>query len=280
DKGEERRIPVSLRTRGHFRLQRRTCSFVNLQVIFPDSGTKGTPFQGQKALKLGAHCQSDSRYESNLMKEYLAYRIFNVVSDKSFRARLSAATYVDSASGKTVDKRLAMWIENENDVAARNGARIREARGALFDDVDQPTLDMLTLFEYSIGNTDFSVYALHNTRLAQAQDGAMYILGYDFDFSGLVGAPYASPDPQLPIKNVRQRLYRGACRKVDEFAPTVARFNDKKDAILALFNEVPDLRGADLKDARGYMDEFFATISKPKSVKGDILDTCINKPGI
>jgi hypothetical protein len=280
DKGVERRIPVALRTRGHFRLQRRTCNFVNLLVIFPDSGLKGTPFQGQKSLKLGSHCQGDSRYESILLKEYLAYRIFNVVSERSFRARLSMGTYVDSASGKQVDKRTAMWIENEDDVAARNFSKIRAVRGALFDDIDAGTIDLVSLFEYAIGNTDFSIYALHNTRLAQASDGTMYTIPYDFDFSGLVSAPYASPDPQLPIKSVRIRLFRGPCRKPEEFAPAVARFNEKKEAILALFDEVPDLRGGDLKDAREFMDDFFKTVAKPNSVKNDILDFCVNKPGV
>ncbi len=280
DKGAERRIPVGIRTRGHYRLQKRTCSFVNMLVIFPDSGMKGTPFHGERSLKLGAHCQGDSRYEMNLMKEYLAYRIFNLVTPKSFRARLSLGTYVDSASGKVLDKKTAMWIENEDDVAARNLARIREARGAIFDDLEPRTLDLLTLFEYAIGNTDYSIYALHNTRLAQGLDGAMYVLGYDFDFSGLVGAPYSIPDPQLNIKSVRQRLYRGPCRTLDEFAPAVSRFNAQKDSILGLFSETPELKGGELKDVRGYLDEFFETLSKPKSIKGDIMDSCVSKAGI
>lgn len=278
--GAERRIPVQLRTRGHYRLQKRVCSFVNMLVMFPDSGLDGTPFKDQKSLKLGGHCQSDQRYENNLMKEYLAYRIFNELSDRSFRVRLSKATYVDSTNGKTLDTRVAMWLEDEDDVAARAGGQIREARGALFDDIEPETLNLVTLFEYAIGNTDYSIYALHNTRLAQTPAGVMYLLAYDFDFSGFVGAPYATPDPSLPIRSVRQRLYRGPCRAAEEFAPAVARFIDRKAAIMAVFDEVPDLRAGEAKEAREFLEDLYKTLTNTKSVKRDIMDTCTTKPGI
>ena len=280
EQGAERRIPVKLRTRGHYRLQKRVCNFVNLLVQFPDSGLKGTPFQGQKSLKLGGHCQSDQRYEDNLMKEYLAYRVFNELTDRSFRVRLSKATYVDSANGKTLDTRVAMWLENEDDVAARAGGQIREVRGALFDDVEAETLNLVTLFEYAIGNTDYSIYALHNTRLAQSPTGVLYVLAYDFDFSGFVSAPYATPDPSLPIRSVRQRLYRGPCRTAEEFAPAVARFIERKAAVMAIFDEVPDLRAGEAKEAREYLVDLYKTLENPKAVKRDVMDSCTSKPGI
>lgn len=280
DQGVERRIPVELRTRGNYRLQRRNCRFVNVRVLFPDKGLKGTPFDGQESLKLGSHCQNDSRYDQYTMKEYLAYRIFNQVTDKSFRTRLASATYVDSASGKTLDTRTAIWIENDDDVAARARAQMRDVRRALFADVDQEQLDLVTLFQYAIGNTDFSLYALHNMRIGIVPGGAAIPYAYDFDFSGLVNTSYATPDPSLPIKSVRQRLYRGPCRTPEQFAPAAARFNEKREAILGLVAETPALRPGDVREVREWLEEFFRTTSDPRRVKRDILDQCQNKPGV
>lgn len=280
--GAERRIPVQLQTRGHFRLKRSTCAFVNLLVRFPGKKKEleGTPFEGQDDLKLGAHCQDDARYERLLRREHLAYRIFNTVTPRSFRTRLSMGTYVDSASQKRLTTRLAMWIENEDDVAHRQGARRRSFQRALFEDMHPETLDQMAIFEYLIGNTDWSIYALHNVRLVVTDSSVVHPIPYDFDFSGLVNAPYASPPPQLQIRNVRDRLYRGPCRTMEQLAPSIARFSAREREIAALLEEPPALEGNDAREAREFLGGFFAMLRDPKDVKQALIDPCVKKPGV
>lgn len=280
--GAERRIPVALRTRGHFRLKRSTCRFVNLLVLFPGKkgDTDGTPFEGQKSLKLGGHCQDDERYEQLLRREYLAYRIFNTVSPRSFRARLATGTYLDSVSGKSLGTRTAMFIENEDDMAARQGGRIREFRRAIFADMDGETLDQLSIFQFLIGNTDFSIYALHNVRLAVTQSGRVLPIPYDFDFSGLVSAPYASPPPQLSIRSVRDRLYRGPCRPWADVAPSVGRFTAKQGEILALVEQVPGLVPNEARDVKEFLQGFFAVAGNAREAQDAFVVRCVNKPGV
>jgi len=280
--GAERRIPVELRTRGHFRLRRSTCAFVNLLVSFPGKKgqLEGTPFADQKSLKLGAHCQEDPRYENVLRREYLAYRLFNEVSPRSFRARLATGTYVDSASGKPLTTRVAMFLEHEDHVAARQGGRTREFRRALFADMDPVTLDQMSLFEYFIGNTDFSIYALHNVRLVVNEAGRVLPIPYDFDFSGLVSAPYSSPPPQLPIRTVRERLYRGPCRTWAELEPSVRRFTERETALLALVDRVPGLPPNEAREAREYLGGFFQVAKDPKQAQHSFIDECVKKPGV
>jgi hypothetical protein len=174
DDGEDRSIPVHLRTRGHFRLMSRNCSFVPLRVEFPRQGVEGTEFEGAGSLKLGTHCEGDREYEQYTLREYLAYRIFNLLTPRSFRARLAKATHVDSTSGKTVATRYAMFIESEGDVARRLEGRIVPLPRTLFRDLDPDTLTLMMLFEYMIGNTDFSIFALHNVRLVQDQARVLY----------------------------------------------------------------------------------------------------------
>jgi hypothetical protein len=260
-------IHVKLQTRGHFRLRATSCSFVPLRVEFTRDETAGTIFEGQKALKLITHCQSDREYEQFTMREYLTYRALNLLTPKSFRARLAQVSYVQSSDNKPMTSRLGMFLEDDDDVARRMEGRVMEVPRAMFKDVDQDLLTLASAFEYMIGNTDFSIYALHNFRLIRTQDRKLYAVPYDFDMSGLVNASYAIPDRAFGIKTVRDRVYRGPCRPLNEVEPILAQFRTQKANILALFDSLPDLTREMRRDARNYLEEFFRDLDRPGEVK-------------
>lgn len=279
--GAERRLPVTLRTRGHFRLMARNCRFVPVRIEFPDSGRKGTPFAGQSGLKLGTHCQNgDRRFDAYTRREYLAYRLFNIITPMSFRARLATGTYLDSASGKVVATHTAMFIENEDDLATRMGGNVRDMRGALFDDLQADQLLRVVLFQYLIGNTDFSFAALHNTRVVQTRDGTVYPVAYDFDFSGLVAAHYATPDPRMGILKVTERRFRGPCRPLDTYLAAVEPFVTRKAALLAEVDRVPGITKDERSWALDFLGEFFRRVEKPQDLKRHIVDMCESRPGL
>src|SRR5438067_7680635 len=160
-------LHVKLGTRGHFRLMPRNCDFVPLRVEFVKDEVKGTVFDGQSWLKLGTHCQNSGDYEQYTLKEYLTYKMFNLLTQKSFRVRLVKGTYVDEKSGKTVATRYGLFLEHDNDVARRMEGRIIGIPRVVFADLDQDMLTLMMVFEYMIGNTDFSIFANHNVRLVQ-----------------------------------------------------------------------------------------------------------------
>ena len=278
--GAERRIPVQLRTRGHFRLLTRNCRFAPMRIDFPDSGLKGTPFAGQKSLKLGSHCQGDGRFDNYTRREYLANRLYNVLTDASLRVRMAQGLYVDSASGKTVDDRPALFFENEDEVARRLGGKIQEWRGAVFDDVHAETLLMMAMFEYAIGNTDWSIFALHNVRLAALPNSTIMPIAYDFDFSGLVNAHYAAPDPRMGIRTVRDRLYRGPCLSHEQVQAAAAHINGKREALLAEIAAVPGFSKDEQAQALRYLESFFNLMKNPGQVKRTFVDECDRKPGV
>ncbi len=87
-----RDIAVTLGSRGHFRLKRTTCDFVPIKVVFAPAQMAGTVFEGQTTLKLGTHCQNAREFDQYVMREYLAYRLANLVTPATFRARLVRAT--------------------------------------------------------------------------------------------------------------------------------------------------------------------------------------------
>ena len=265
--GGTKTLHVKLQTRGHFRLRQTSCSFVPLRVEFTREEVAGTIFDGQKALKLITHCQSDKEYEQYTMREYLTYRALNLLTPRSFRARLSKVSYVQATDNKPVISRLGLFLEDDDDVARRMDGRIMDLPRAKFKDVDADLMTLTSAFEYMIGNTDFSIYALHNYVLVRLQDRKTYAVPYDFDMSGLVNASYAIPDKAFGLKTVKDRYYRGPCRPLEEVEPILAQFRTQKANILALFESLPDLSREQRKDAKDYLEDFFRDLDRPNDVK-------------
>jgi hypothetical protein len=278
ERGREQTIHVRISPRGHFRRMARNCAFVPLRVELPPAETAGTVFEGQTTLKLGTHCQDEKTYEQITLREYLTYPMFNVVTPRSFRARLARATYVDAKSGKAQTTRYALFIEHENDVARRMGGRIVELPRTEFKDMDAPTLTTMMLFEYMIGNTDFSLWALHNIRLVQDPNRTLFPVPYDFDLSGLVNAPYAIPDRRFGIRSVVDRLYRGPCRTVDEMDAAAAAFRDKRGELIGLVEGMRDLDSGARSEMKSYLESFFRGIERPANVKRQFVDGCKAAP--
>lgn len=276
--GRTETVPVSLRARGHLRRMARTCDFVPIRVDFEKEKVAGTIFDHQRALKLVVQCVNASDYEQYILREYAAYRILNLITPQSLRARLAKVTYVDSANGKELGTRYGFFLEDEDDVARRMGGRTVELQRAMFKDVHATTLDTMMLFQYMIGNTDFSIYALHNVILVQTPDRTLYPVPYDFDITGLVHPPYAAPARGLRIKTVQERFYRGACRAVEQVAPTIQGFLSHRDEIMAIPAAIPDLDRDSRNEMRTYLDTFFSAIRNQHEVKRMFVDQCASAP--
>jgi len=259
-----RAIPIELATRGHFRLKSSTCGFPPLRLYLPKEQLKGTVFAGHRSLKLITHCDKNQRYEQNLLVEYAIYRAYNQLTEWSYRARLARVSYADTRDSSKSLTRYGFFLEDGDDTAERNGAKLFEQFGS-YSEMDSAQMDLMAVFQYLIGNTDWSVIMRHNIRLMQVPGrNVLYPVPYDFDFAGVVNAGYARPDSRMPIKSVRERLYRGMCRSSEQLAPTLARVTAAKDPIHQAFAGVPELEPKRLKQTLAYLDEGFRAIAVPK----------------
>lgn len=279
-KGGELKIPVQLRTRGHYRLANKNCSFVPLRLDFKKGEVKGTVFDGQDKLKLVTHCNSNALYEEYMIREYLAYKVHNLITPRSYRARMAKVTYVDSATGTPIETRNGIFMEHEDDVARRMEGEIFEVRGALFDDVDQAQILEVAMFEAFVGNTDWSLAALHNIRLVRQPNMNVMPVAYDLDFSGLVGTRYSTPDPRLGIRSVKERLYRGPCKEPAELVQFFTPYREKKDAILKLYDDTPGLDGRYRGDAKAFLNQWFKMLDNPRDALWMFKENCKLVPGV
>ncbi|MGI9140942.1 MAG: hypothetical protein ACR2GJ_07535 [Gemmatimonadaceae bacterium] len=266
-------IPLRVRARGHWR--RANCEMPPVLLNFWTDSSKKTLFARLDRGRLVMHCRNADPYEQYVLQEFQLYRVYNLLTPFSHRARLARVTYVDSASGRQTAMRYGFILEDDDDMAERNGAKQLELKGAKSGDLDPYTDALVGVFQYLIGATDWSVSGLHNVQLVTQSDGVARAIAYDFDWSGAVNASYAKPDYRLPITSVRQRLFRGYCAPPEEFARVFELFNEKKPAIYALYSDHlgqlmdPVVARRTLE----YFDDFYKTINDPRRA-AELIRSC------
>jgi hypothetical protein len=273
--GEPVRVEAKLRLRGHWRRQQRNCDFAPIKVDSPKGARTGTIFEGQGDLKLVVHCRKGERFQQYVLREYLVYRLYSLLTPLSHRVRLVRTWYVDTSGKKDSLMAHAFFLENDRMAAERNGAELFTATGARWEHVDADQGALVSAFEYMIGGSDWSLPGLHNILLFRHQaTRAVLPVAYDFDWTGIVNTSYAAPDHRLPIRSVRERLYRGICRTPEEWAPVLARFQAAKEVLYAVYDSVPGLDPGYIHDTRRYLDQFYVVIGDPARLRREMIDPC------
>lgn len=273
DSGEVR-VPLRVRTRGIWR--RKNCDIPPLRLNFKKDSTRKTAFRHLDGARLVIHCRNGDDYEQYVMQEFNLYRVQRLLTPLSMEARLVRVTYVDPERKDTLAQRYGFILEDEATFGTRVGGKVVDIKGATGDDLDGPESAMFGVFEYFIGNTDFSVAALHNVALLQ-KEATYYPVAYDFDWSGAVNTRYASPPEQLPIKRVTERLMRGYCTDPANYEKAFAVFNEKKEAIYALYRDSlgalmrPNVVDRTLK----FFDEFYEVINDSRLANRFIIKACL-----
>jgi hypothetical protein len=270
-------VPVKARTRGIWRLK--MCEFPPLRLNFSKETSQGTIFNKLDKPKLVSYCHDMDSYEQYILQEYQLYRIYQLLTPVSHKARLLKFVYADSADGKVRARRYGIVMEEPNALAARLGGNVIDQKGARASDLDPLQDALFGVFQYFIGNTDFSVAGLHNVELFFSSTGNVMPIAYDFDFAGAVNARYAVPDSTLRIPSVRQRLFRGYCTDPESYGKAFAVFNEKKPEIYALYSDsIGKLmdRGT-VKETLRYFDEFYDTINNQRAAKRSIIESCIGR---
>lgn len=277
--GEVVSLPVQMSTRGKSRLT--VCQFPPLSLSVRKKAAKGTVFEGQKSLKIVTHCRSHTTYRGYLLEEQAIYEAFNVLTDVSFRTRLAKVTYRDTENEGFEITEDAFFIESIGEVASRNGLERKKVPRTEIEQLDPGYAQLVTMFQYLIGNTDWSVKTApagsnccHNGRILgpEGEPAGWKIVPYDFDQAGFINAEYAAPAEQLRIGSVRQRLWRGRCVHNAELDNVIALFNERRAALESALI-IPGARGAG--SARRYVDAFFDVINDPKKRRKKIEKYCL-----
>mgnify|MGYP001554808674 CR=1 FL=1 len=228
-------LTTEIKTRGHFRKVRGNCFYPPLMIDFSKTDSlKSSLFAAQKKIKLVMPCKDDEY----VIYEWLVYKLYNLVTPKSFRARLVSVTLVDTKNKKAPLPFYGILLEEEKQMAKRNGL-VSVTRNIRPEQTEPDAFLKMAVFEYLIGNTDWSVQYQQNIKLLAADSSAVATtVPYDFDHAGIVNAPYAQPAEELRMNSVRERRYRGFCiEEMKRFDSTIALYNRLKKDIYSLYSD-------------------------------------------
>jgi len=277
--------PIRLSARGVSRRERAMCAFPPLRVEFAGEPPETSLFHGQRRLKLVTHCRSADSFQQFVLLEYAAYNLLNLLSPASLRARIAIIDYWELGADAPLASRIGFFIEDIDDAARRNG--LAEVDTGAIDAVQLSPHDAarFAVFQYLIGNLDWSMrggppgeFCCHNAKLlgvtANARSGLLPI-PYDFDHSGFVDAPYATPPPQVPVTSVRTRRYRGYCIHNAEARAAAAEAYAAHDRLLAVLDGIPRLDDRVRTRAAAYLAASLERIETAEEVESNLLRTCL-----
>lgn len=259
---KETTIPIKAKTRGNFRRLIGNCTHLPLKLYFPESEmAEKNIFYDQEKMKLVMPC----RGEKYVVHEYLVYKLYNLITSKSFKARLVKVKLENHQKKKQKSSVYGILLEEEPQMAKRN-KMLNVKRKLQPNQVQKEPFLNMAVFEYLIGNTDWSIQYLQNIKLlAQDSTTVPYAVPYDFDHAGIVNAPYAKPAEALYLTSVRQRRYRGYCLKnLQKFEATIALYNQLKPKIYSIYQDCELLDEKYKASTIKYLDNFYKTINDPK----------------
>ena len=271
-------IKIEVRARGNFR--RKECYYPPLRVKIKKEDAKGTVFAGNKSLKLVLPCKQ-VKENSLIMKEYICYQMYEPISKYTFNTRLANIEFTDQNNKKVKDVQImGFFIEDDDVVAKRHKGKVVEdlkLHPKTLQDSNSIRHDM---FQYMVANTDWSTTFLHNAKVIQLNESKQYIpLAYDFDMSGFVNAPYATPPNEtLGIASVRERLYRGFCRSEEVMQAIRREYISKEKSITEVVKHYESsFEPKEFANMMKYLDEFFITFKSDTKYKYNIVDKCRTK---
>lgn len=273
-------LNLEVEQRGKSRLE--NCQIPPIKLSFDKRVKEENLFNHQKSLKLVTHCKKPKSWQQYYILEMLAYRIYNLMTDYSFRVRPLEVVYVDSKRDKSSDPRFAFVIEDDKAVAKRHGLKKLKIKQTRPNRLDPLEASRLALFQMMVGNLDWSPIigpgdvCCHNAKLIGSDplNDPVIAIPYDFDATGLVDAPYSDPPDFLPVKSVRDRIYRGYCTHNETLNQVRAQFQDNRTQVFALFENEGRLTERSRNKALKYMESFYVMLDSDAHFQAEVVSKC------
>lgn len=268
---------IKLKTRGVFR--NGYCTFAPIELNFKKANFGYSDLDKISKIKLVPQCSSGKEKEDYVVREYIAYKLFNRLTDTSYRVRLLRITYIDSEKKKKQVSQLGFFIEPVEMITSRTNTVQVRSLTLNQKSIVPAIMDRLALFNFLIGNYDWAVPGQHNILVLRTLNPDPYGFGiavpHDFDWTGLVNPVYAVPAENIGTESVRERLFEGVCRTKEIFRKRLDLFSEKKEELYSVINNSPYLSQKVKKDMTGYLDGFYNQLGgKRDLILNTLMNTC------
>ncbi len=276
--GVKHSFQAKTKPRGKFR--RMTCDFPPLKFKFSKDELEAAGLTDMNEVKLVTHCLDDKETSRGLvMREYLAYKLYNELTPYSYRVQLVKVTYVDKNNPDYNMTRYGFLMEDKEELSWRNNGKVVDLMGTNPSELSVTNERLASVFQYMIGNTDWNVMMTRNVDLLQKNEGKFIPVPYDFDFSGMVAAPYARPNVDVGQKRVGERVFMGNAETAQELYATLNYYRTKKDDLLEIVDGFTLLDENSRNVVATYLQGFFAEIETQSSAQKTLFKASANQNG-
>ncbi len=272
--GEQIAWQTTLKVKPRGQMRRKNCDFPPLKLRFPTEDPKNDSLEDAHELKVVMACHREKDSELLVLKEYMAYQLYNVLTEQSFQAKLAQVEFKDPKHRMMEWSATAFFIEPERCLATRMEGRPYKAASVRPGSLDTAAYLQFAIFQFMIGNTDWWVYSRHNLKVIASKKTMPIPVPYDFDYAGIVDAPYAQAAPDYHLGSVRDRYFLGPCYPEAAYLTAIERFKQKKAVLLRacrILNPIAPGIGQEMAD---YLTDFFTLLDDPRRVQKEIIRHC------
>jgi hypothetical protein len=265
---------MKVKVRGNTRRLTQLCDFPPLKFNLKKNSVRNTIFENQDKLKFVSQCRQDEMFKDFLYEEYLLYKTYNILTENSYKTRLVEIVIKDKQLREDPIVMSGFLIEDDELLEKRTGLKVFDGKVYSQDSCDVQSADVLSMFQYMIGNTDWYVNTRHNIDIYQKKDGALIPVAFDFDFAGVINMPYAMPSREIPIRKVTERYYKGSCRDMESFDGVIQLFNSKQQEIYQLYEAFTHLDKTVIKKSKRFYNKFYKILNNPSTFQSSFRQAC------
>lgn len=266
---------VRIRARGEIR--KKICFAPMFWVNIRHSGIEAEDLADVSKLKMVTRCKSSTSHEYYVLREYLVYQIWNLLSPYGFNTRLVKLKIIDTSRKNKESDNWAFFIEPEAMMAERNNCMSIKSDRLSLKTVNREWMDKAAFFSYMIGQSDFSVTGRHNLKILTPKEygpTGFIPVPYDFDYCGFVDAEYATPGDNLGVESVRERYYLGACRSEEVYMKTISWLASYRDEIKELILSFEYMEESEKQYLVEYIESYFEESERSWFLDRKISPTC------
>ncbi|NJB86968.1 hypothetical protein GGR26_002745 [Lewinella marina] len=251
-------LGVDIHVRGRFR--RRTCALPPILLQFDKDPLVLAGLNTHNDYKLVTPCTDDAAGQDAILRENLVYELYRTIDpEASYRTHLLTITYHNTADGSSFTS-YGLVIEDTDELEDRLEASNCE------DCYNQPVAnytnaETVALFQYMVGNADYSTSLARNLKLMQAEDGRLTAVPYDFDFCGVVNPTYGRlihPEQD----NMTDRVWVWEFQALPQLDQAASEFALLEDELLAQVEAYTPLSYDSRREIKVYLKDFFRDLKR------------------
>lgn len=261
---------LEVKVRGVYRAAK--CDNPPLKIKYSKKLLKARGLKKRNEYKIVYPCKNNETYQNYIYKEYLIYKLYNELTDKSLRVHLIDFALQDVTQKTETVQTTGFIIEHREEIIKRLDAVKNDMRCLPAKMLSPDDYTLFQVFQFMIGNVDWLIENCKNAEVIQLQDKTVIPIPYDFDYTGMVNPEYAKPIAKYKQRIVPDRYFLGHKKKLKDLLPIFELFKDKKDTFINIVDSFEQLPKKERKAMLKYLRSFYKILDRPNEVKRIFID--------